>query len=176
MARSRAVARGRPAIRVFPVVPVMVAALLGSIGWGWWTGGRITARIPVTVIHVVDGDTLLARFRDGHVEKVRLLGVDTPEVVDPRKPVQCFGPEASAFSKARLTGRRALLELDAEPRDKYGRLLAYLIVKGHRFDDELLVRGYARFLVIPPNGSHARALLRAELAARAAGRGLWGAC
>ena len=69
-----------------------------------------------------------------------------------------------------------LLELDAEPRDKYGRLLAYVIVDGHRFDDELLARGFARFLVIPPNGSHARALLRAELAARAAGRGLWGAC
>ena len=128
------------------------------------------------MIHVVDGDTLVARFDDGHVEKVRLLGVDTPEVVDPRKPVQCFGPEASAFSKARLTGRRALLELDAEPRDKYGRLLAYVIVNGHRFDDELLARGFARFLVIPPNGSHARALLRAELAARATGRGLWGAC
>ena len=85
----------------------IVAALLGSIGWGWYTGGRITARIPVTVIHVVDGDTLLARFDDGHVEKVRLLGVDTPEVVDPRKPVQCFGPEASAFTQvASLTGRR----------------------------------------------------------------------
>ena len=85
-----------------------------------------------------------------------MLGVDTPEVVDPRKPVQCFGHEASAFTKARLVGQRVTLELDAEPRDKYGRLLAYVIVDGHRFDDELLARGYARFLVIPPNGSHAR--------------------
>ena len=66
--------------------------------------------------------------------------------------------------------------LDAEPRDKYGRLLAYVLVDGRRFDDELLARGYARFLVIPPNGSHARAMLQAELASRAAGRGLWGAC
>lgn len=170
MARSRAVARG------LPVFPVIVAALLGSIGWGWYTGGHVTAPIPATVIHDVDGDTVIARLADGTVEKVRLLGVDTPEVVDPRKPVQCFGHLASEFTRSQLVGRRVTLEFDAEPRDKYGRLLAYVIVKGHRFDDELLARGYARFLVIPPNGSHARAMLRAELAARTARRGLWGEC
>jgi micrococcal nuclease len=170
MARSRAVARGLPA------APVLVAALLGSAGWGWFTGGRTTARVPATVISVVDGDTVLALLRGGAVEKVRLLGVDTPEVVDPRKPVQCFGHVASDFTKVQLTGKRVALELDAEQRDKYGRLLAYVILDGHRYNDELLERGYARFLVIPPNGSHARAMLRAELAARAAGRGLWGAC
>ena len=156
--------------------PVIVAALLGSIGWGWYTGGHITARIPATVIRDVDGDTVIARFDDGHVEKVRLLGVDTPEVVDPRKPVQCYGHLASAFTKSQLEGRRVTLELDTEARDKYGRLLAYVLIDGHRFDDELLARGYARFLVIPPNGSHARSMLHAELEARAAGRGLWGAC
>jgi micrococcal nuclease len=157
-------------------VPVIVAALLGSIGWGWYTGGHIPAPIPATVIRTVDGDTVIVRFVDGREEKIRLLGVDTPEVVDPRKPVQCFGHVASAFTKSELEGKHVLLELDAEARDKYGRLLAYVIVNGHRFDDELLQRGYARFLVIPPNGSHARAMLREELDARAAGRGLWGAC
>jgi len=170
MARSRAVARGLPA------VPVLVAALLGSAGWGWFTGGRTAARLPATVISVVDGDTVIARLRGGAVEKIRLLGVDTPEVVDPRKPVQCFGHVASDFTKSQLTGKRVSLELDAEQRDKYGRLLAYVILDGHRYNDELLERGYARFLVIPPNGSHARAMLREELAARAAGRGLWGEC
>ena len=170
MARSRAVDRG------LPVFPVIVAALLGSLGWGWYTGGRITAPIPATVIRDVDGDTVIARLPHGSVETVRLLGVDTPEVVDPRKPVQCFGHAASAYTASRLVGRRVTLELDAEPRDKYGRLLAYVLVDGHRFDDELLARGYARFLVIPPNGAHARAMLREELAARAARRGLWGAC
>jgi micrococcal nuclease len=170
MARSRAVARGRP------VIPVIVAALLGSVGWGWYAGGRVTVRIPATVIRDVDGDTVIASLPDGHVEKVRLLGVDTPEVVDPRKPVQCFGHAASAFTKSTLVGRHVLLELDAEARDKYGRLLAYVIIDGHRFDDVLLAGGYGRFLVIPPNGSHARAMLREELAARAAGKGLWGAC
>jgi len=170
MARSRAVDRG------LPVLPVLVAALLGSIGWGWYTGGHVPARIPATIVDAVDGDTVLARLRRGRVEKVRLLGVDTPEVVDPRKPVQCFGHEASAYTASRLLGRDVTLELDAEPRDKYGRLLAYVLVDGHRFDDELLARGYARLLVIPPNGAHARAMLRAELDARAARRGLWGAC
>ena len=125
------------------MVPAIVAALLGSIGWGWYTGGHITARIPATVIRDVDGDTVIARFDDGHVEKIRLLGVDTPEVVDPRKPVQCYGHLASAFTKSQLEGRRVTLELDAEARDKYGRLLAYVIIHGHRFDDELLARGYA---------------------------------
>jgi len=170
MARSRAVDRGRP------VIPVIVAALLGSLGWGWYTGGHITAPIPATVIRDIDGDTVIARLARGRVETVRILGVDTPEVVDPRKPVQCFGHAASVYTAAHLVGRRVTLELDAEPRDKYGRLLAYIIVAGHRFDDELLARGYARFLVIPPNGAHAREMLRAELSARAARRGLWGAC
>jgi micrococcal nuclease len=170
MARSRAVARG------LPVFPVIVAALLGSAGWGWYTGGRTAAPIPATVIRVIDGDTVIARFDNGTAETVRLLGVDTPEVVDPRKPVQCFGHAASDFTKAQLTGKRVSLELDAEKRDKYGRLLVYVFLGGHRYNDELLERGYARFLVIPPNGSHARAMLREELAAKGARRGLWGEC
>jgi micrococcal nuclease len=170
MARSRVVARG------LPVFPVIVAALLGSAGWGWYTGGHTAAPIPATVMRVIDGDTVIARFDNGTAETIRLLGVDTPEVVDPRKPVQCFGHAASDFTKAHLTGKRVSLELDAEKRDKYGRLLTYVILGGHRYNDELLVRGYARFLVIPPNGSHARTMLREELAAKAARRGLWGEC
>jgi micrococcal nuclease len=91
--------------------------------------------------------------------------------------VQCYGPEASAHTKARLApGARVTLETDAEARDKYGRLLAYVYVAGVRYDDELLRLGYARLLIIPPNGVHARAMLRAALDARAAHRGLWGAC
>jgi len=170
MARSRAVARGLPA------VPVLVAALLGSAGWGWFTGGRTAANLPATIVRVIDGDTVIARLDSGAVEKIRLLGVDTPEVVDPRKPVQCFGHAASDFTKTQLTGRRVALELDAEQRDKYGRLLAYVILDGRRYNDLLIERGYARFLVIPPNGSHARTMLREGLAARAARRGLWRDC
>ena len=107
---------------------------------------------------------------------MRLLGVDTPETRHPDNPVECFGPEASAYTETRLLGRRVTLERDAELRDIYGRMLAYVSVDGVRLNDELVRLGYARFLVIAPNGEHARALLAAELEARLARRGLWGAC
>ena len=163
MARSRA-ARATLAV-----------ALLGSAGWGWWSGGRVVARFDATVVHVVDGDTIVVEVAD-RTETVRILGADTPETVDHRKPVQCYGPEASAHTKARLApGTRVTLETNAEARDKYGRLLAYVYFDT-RYDDELLRLGFARLLIIPPNGVHARAMLQAALDARAARRGLWGAC
>jgi micrococcal nuclease len=127
------------------------------------------------VVHVVDGDTIEVDD-GGRRETVRLLGVDTPETVDPRKPVQCYGPEASAYTKQRLEGRGVGLELDVERRDRYSRLLAYVIVDGRRFNEELLEGGYARLLVIAPNGLHARTMLLQELAAKRDGRGLWGTC
>jgi micrococcal nuclease len=162
--------------RGLPLLVLLVVALLGSIGWGWWTGGRSATSFSATVIETVDGDTIVVRLADGREETVRILGVDTPETKDPRKPVQCYGPEASAFTHDRLQGRTVTLERDAELRDRYGRLLAYVYVDGERFDDELLRLGYARLLVIEPNGEHARAMVRAELEARAERRGLWGAC
>jgi micrococcal nuclease len=166
MARSRAV-------RV-----AVVAALLGSIGWGWYTGGRATAgtRYRATVVDAIDGDTIVVQFRDGTRDTVRLLGVDTPETHHPTKPVECFGPEASVYTRTRLLGETVTLERDAEARDTYGRFLAYVHTHGARFNDELLREGYARFLVIPPNGAHARAMLTAELDAQHHDRGLWGAC
>ncbi len=158
------------------VCATLAVALLGSAGWGWRSGGRGPARFDATVVHVSDGDTITVRFGD-RSERVRILGADTPEVVDPRKPVQCYGPEASAHTKARLApGTLVSLETDAEVRDKYGRLLAYVYVGGARYDDELLRLGFARLLIIAPNGVHARAMLGAELEARAAHRGLWGVC
>jgi micrococcal nuclease len=166
MARSRAV-------RV-----AVVAALLGSIGWGWYAGGRATAgtTYDATVVQTIDGDTVVVQFADGARDTVRLLGVDTPETHHPTKPVQCFGPEAAAYTQRRLLGRRVTLERDVEARDRYGRLLMYVRVDGRRFNDELLQLGFARLLVIPPNGAHARSMLAAELDAHAAGRGLWSAC
>ena len=158
------------------VVAAVAATLLGSVAGGWWLGGAAPAVISATVVHVVDGDTIVVAFGDGHRETVRVLGADTPETVDPRKPVQCFGPEASAYSEAHLNGRRVELEFDVERRDRYGRLLAYVLLDGRRYEDDLLRRGLARLLVIAPNGAHARVMLSEELAARRAERGLWGAC
>jgi micrococcal nuclease len=76
----------------------------------------------------------------------------------------------------RLLGQRVRLQTDIEQRDKYGRLLAYVYLNGKRYDDELLRLGYARLLIIPPNGIYARPMLQAELDAQRARRGLWGAC
>jgi micrococcal nuclease len=143
---------------------------------GWHSGDPGPPTYDARVVHVVDGDTIAVALRDGRRETVRVLGVDTPETVKPGTPVQCYGPEASRYTKSRLTGRAVRLELDAETRDRYGRLLAYVLVDGRRFDDELLRLGYARLLVIAPNDAHGRALLAAENDAREHRRGLWSAC
>jgi micrococcal nuclease len=127
------------------------------------------------VVRVVDGDTIEARI-DGEVEDVRLIGVDTPETVKPGTPVQCFGPQASHFTKWQLTGRGVRLVFGVERRDVYGRLLAYLHLDGRFFNPMLVRRGLARSLTIPPNDRFAPLFHRLELAAARAGRGLWGAC
>ena len=157
---------------------VVVATLLAAASvLGWWLGDqRRTAQPQARVIEAIDGDTVVVAFGDGTTDTVRLLGVDTPETHHPTKPVQCFGPEAAAYTARRLTGRVVRLEGDVEARDIYGRRLAYVIVDGERFNDELLRRGYARLLVIAPNGAHARVELEAELTARREHRGLWATC
>lgn len=156
-------------------VAITAAASLG----GWWLGEarRGAGPGPALVSEVIDGDTIEVTWSAaGRTEVVRLLGVDTPETVDPDRPPECFGAEASRFTRRRLLGRQVQLRFDRERRDHYGRLLAFVELDGRRFNDELLRRGYARLLVIPPNGAHGRHLLDEELAARAGGEGLWGAC
>ena len=128
------------------------------------------------VTRVVDGDTIVVQFADGKTDKVRILGVDTPETHKPGTPVQCFGPDAEKFTRERLSGRSVRLELDKESRDKYKRLLAYVYVEGQRFEDELLRRGFAKVLIIAPNGRHAKPMIAAEAAAKSMRAGLWGAC
>lgn len=133
------------------------------------------ASATAEVVRVIDGDTIEARIGD-KVEDVRLIGVDTPETVKPGTPVQCFGERASRFTKRRLTGRRVRLVFGVEPRDVYGRLLAYVYL-GDRFYNPILVRrGLARTLTIPPNDRFAPRFRRLELAAGRTGRGLWRAC
>jgi micrococcal nuclease len=127
------------------------------------------------VVRAVDGDTIEVRF-DGRLEDIRYIGVDTPETVKPDTPVQCFGPRASSFDHHLVEHRRVRLVFGVERRDIYGRLLAYVYI-GHRFvNAELVRRGLARTLAIPPNTRHRALFRRLELAAARAGRGLWGAC
>ncbi|HLG00839.1 MAG TPA: thermonuclease family protein [Acidimicrobiia bacterium] len=157
--------------RVVALVAVVAAASIG----GWRLGEARRDETFAAVVDVLDGDTFEAVV-GGRRETVRLLGVDTPETVDPDRPVECFGPEASSFTASRLAGRVVRLEYDAERRDPYDRLLAFVVLDGERLNDRLLREGMARLLVIPPNGRHGRTLLEAELAARRNGRGLWGRC
>ena len=131
-----------------------------------------------TVVEVVDGDTVVVDIAD-QTERVRLIGIDTPEVDGGFLPAECYGEEASAFTKSLLpVGTEVRLTRDAEARDRYSRLLAYI----HRTDDglfvnlEIAVRGYAEALVIEPNTMHAPAFYRAASTARDRGLGLWGAC
>lgn len=132
-----------------------------------------------TVVHVVDGDTVDIRFEGRGVERVRLLGIDTPETVKPDHPVDCWGPEASARTKALLPpGTAVLAQRDEEARDRYGRLLVYLWRRDDgRFVNASLVRdGDARILSISPNTAHRVDLSADAASARARGAGLWGHC
>jgi micrococcal nuclease len=158
--------------RSFVAIVLVVAS-----GLGWWAGSqRAAADAPYRVVDVIDGDTIVVRRAGGHDVTVRLLGIDTPETHHPTKPVGCYGPEASAYTSRRLFGTVVTLEGDVEGHDIYGRRLAYVYLRGERFNDELLRRGYARLLVIDPNRAHARTMLDEELAAEHHHRGLWGAC
>jgi len=131
-----------------------------------------------TVDRVVDGDTIDVRI-GGRVERVRLIGIDTPETKKPNTPVQCFGPEATAFTTSLLPADTPVhLERDVEARDAYDRLLAYV----YRSDDgtfvnlEIIRRGFAHLLTIPPNVAHADDFVRAQRTARAENSGLWAGC
>jgi micrococcal nuclease len=156
-------------------------ALPAVLGAAWFLTSTATPApfVRGTVVRVIDGDTILVRGAGGRIEDVRLLGIDTPETVDPRKPVQCYGPEASAFAKHLETGRAVTLAYDRELHDRYGRFLAYVWLTGARpqFVNAVLVqRGYARTYPFPPNTEHAALFAGLERSAAVAGRGLWRAC
>jgi micrococcal nuclease len=116
-----------------------------------------------------DGDTL---WLSG-IGKVRLIGVDTPEVYG---GVECYGHEASAFVERILPlGSEVSYRLGVDERDRYGRALAYVWLRDGRFLNRLLVaRGYAQPLTVPPNVEYEDLFVKVARHAREAGRGLWG--
>lgn len=127
---------------------------------------------------VADGDTVEVQI-NGQREKIRLIGVDTPETVHPTKPVGCYGPEASAFTKHLLPlGTKVHVVRDAEARDYYNRLLAYVYRSSDNYfvNLELVRLGYGTPLNIEPNSAHRQEFVDAAFAAQQAQRGLWGAC
>jgi len=159
------------------VLLVLIAAVIVR-PWDAWDSlgqGQPPQRAWAYVVRAVDGDTIEVET-EGRREDVRYIGVDTPETVKPDTPVQCFGPQASAFNHHLVEGRRVRLVFGVERRDIYGRLLAYVYLGDRFVNAELIRRGLARTLTIPPNDRFAGRLKRLEIAAARAGRGLWGAC
>ena len=119
---------------------------------------------------VADGDTV--RLSTG--EWVRYIGIDTPELHHPRKPVQFYGREAREFNQRMVQGKTIRLEFDVERYDKYHRLLAYVYLPDGTFVNAELVRqGYAHLMTIPPNVKHAELFRKLQTEAREANRGLW---
>jgi micrococcal nuclease len=135
------------------------------------------ARVRAEVVRVTDGDTIRVRI-EGREYAVRYIGIDTPETVDPRQDVQCFGREASAFNTQLVAGRVVELEKDVSETDQFGRLLRYVHVDGAMVNEQLVRQGYARASSYPPDVRHEGRFRTLESEARASGAGLWapGAC
>jgi len=134
----------------------------------------------VMVSRVVDGDTLEVMI-DDEKQKIRLIGVNTPETVDPRRPVQCFGKKASAFTEKLLSDRLVRLEADSSQADvdKYGRLLRYVYLSdGRLLNQELIVSGYGREYTYKKPYKYQMEFRESEAKAKQDKLGLWadGAC
>ena len=126
--------------------------------------------VLVKVLNVVDGDTI--KVETG--ETVRYLGIDTPETVDPRKPVMCYGKEASDKNTALVEGKVVELEKDISEKDKYGRLLRYIWLHGVLINEVLVREGYAQSSSYPPDVKYQDRFVEAQRLARDEQKGLWG--
>lgn len=144
-------------------------------------GGYEVARVT----RVVDGDTIEVEILEripgpgaggaalGEPHTVRLTGIDTPESVHPSKPVQCFGRESSAATKALLAGQEVRLVKDVEEHDRYDRLLRYVYIADEMANARLAVNGYASAYTYPPNVRWSELFLELQRDAREKSRGLW---
>ncbi|MBI2593490.1 thermonuclease family protein [Candidatus Daviesbacteria bacterium] len=132
------------------------------------------------VTKVIDGDTIEIKS-DPKTLKVRLIGIDTPETVDPRRPVGCFGKKASAETKRLIEGKQVILTKDVSETDKYNRLLRYVFLpigdgENLFINDYLIRQGFAKILTYPPDIKYDSRFLQAEKEAKDNLRGLWGQC
>lgn len=140
--------------------------------------------LSAKVIRVIDGDTAVVNI-NGKEEKVRFIGVDTPETKHPSQPVEAYGPESSQFTTSQLAGKQVYLETDVTKRDNYDRLLAYVWksppkstsdseIRSKMFNATLLLSGYAQLMTISPNVKYVDYFTTYQKEARVASRGLWG--
>ncbi len=141
--------------------------------------------IKTKVTRVVDGDTIEVNI-SGQTEKVRLIGVDTPETKHPSKPVQPYGPEAENYTHSQLEGKIVWLEKDVQELDKYNRVLAYVwLAQPSKVDDseireklfnaKLLLDGYGQLLTIPPDVKYVDYFTKYQTEAKKNNKGLWAA-
>ena len=138
---------------------------------------RVAQMTPAVVERIVDGDTIVVSTDEGlgleRHEKVRLIGVDTPETVDPRRPVELFGKEAADFAEKNLLGRPVRLAFERGLRDRYGRLLAYVFFEdGTCFNLAIVAEGYG-FAYTKYHFMFIDDFRAAERKAREGRRGLW---
>lgn len=168
---------------------LVVGILIGSSfdnGTGMSGGQNLTANEntnPISselsgfpkVIKVIDGDTLNIEM-DGNMQTVRLIGLNTPETVDPRKPVECFGKEASDKAKELLTGKRVMIEKDPSQGDydKYQRLLAYVFMEdGTNFNKYMIENGFGYEYTYNLPYKYQKEFKAAQGLAKSEKRGLW---
>ncbi len=126
----------------------------------------------VTVSRVVDGDTVEISPGINGIKDIRLIGMDTPETVDPGEEVEPLGPEASSFATDSLAGQSVGLEFDVEREDQYDRLLAYVYLGGEMFNEVLVEEGLAQAYPYEPNTRYEGRFAAAQDEARAAGLGI----
>ncbi|MEA2434340.1 MAG: micrococcal nuclease [Actinomycetota bacterium] len=150
------------------------------LGWVAPASAVPNAAFSSRVTHVSDGDTAYMTNLDYGTtaaswpgRKARFIGVDTPETYG---ETECYGPEASAFTTRALEDHRVKVTYDEDPLDPYDRALVYIWKNGRLFNATLVKKGYATVEIYAPNDRYESRLRRLEAAARAAGRGLWGAC
>ena len=135
-------------------------------------GAAAAGPIEGTVVRVVDGDTIYVQLA-GRVEKIRYIGVNTPEIRHPIKGEEPGGREAADVNRRIVGDQRVRLELDVRTRDRYGRLLAYVWVGDMMVNAELVRLGYAQVMTLPPNVRYQNLFVKLQREARDAGRGLW---
>jgi micrococcal nuclease len=137
------------------------------------TSPHATPPQTARVVQIIDGDTIDVEI-GGQRERVRYIGINTPETKHPTRGVEPYGPEAAEANTRLVAGETVRLELDVERRDRYGRLLAYVHVGDVMVNAELVRQGYAQVATFPPNVKYQELFLRLQREAREAKRGLWG--
>ncbi|MBI3589480.1 MAG: thermonuclease family protein [Candidatus Liptonbacteria bacterium] len=152
-------------------------ALIGGLGKNTATlydaSFKTEAGHAIKVVRVIDGDTV--ELVNG--DRLRYIGIDTPEEVDPRKPVQCFAKEAAAANQALVEGQSIIFYKDVSDRDKYGRWLGFVYLSDGTFVNLALVKqGLAFSYPYEPDTSRVKDFNEAETEARGNGLGLWAAC